>query len=140
MHPSIHPSVYLPIPVCRSAEWDDVSESEVPRAVIDDGEFWISLQDFMTYFSQTTICSLTPDFDMDGSSDALSTAVLCCLLLSFSPHPPHPCICRLGGPRNPVAGFCPSVSVVVSCGNYGCVAGIPSSSSSSSLQCPASAL
>jgi hypothetical protein len=48
-----------------------VSESEVPRAVIDDGEFWIDLKNFMRFFSQTTICSLTPDFDMDGDSDPL---------------------------------------------------------------------
>ncbi|XP_070210636.1 calpain-1 catalytic subunit-like isoform X2 [Littorina saxatilis] len=55
-----------------SSQWDGVSNDEVPRAVIDDGEFWICLDDFMTYFSQTTICALTPDFDMDGSSDSLN--------------------------------------------------------------------
>ena len=58
-------------------------EEEVPRAVIDDGEFWICLKDFMTFFSQTTICSLTPDFDMDGSSDSLSMTTVFSPLLSF---------------------------------------------------------
>ncbi|KAL8561164.1 hypothetical protein ACOMHN_054535 [Nucella lapillus] len=56
----------------KSAEWSGVSEGEVSRVKEDDGEFWMCLGDFMTYFDQTTICALTPDFDQDGCSDSLN--------------------------------------------------------------------
>ncbi|KAK7100682.1 calpain-9-like isoform X2 [Littorina saxatilis] len=55
-----------------SGEWEGVSTSEVPRAVKDEGEFWICLDDFMIYFNEPTVCSLTPDFDQDGVSDSLN--------------------------------------------------------------------
>ncbi|XP_070196507.1 calpain-like [Littorina saxatilis] len=54
----------------RSGEWEGVSTGEVPRAVKDEGEFWICLDDFMIYFNEPTVCSLTPDFDQDGVSDS----------------------------------------------------------------------
>ncbi|XP_046583104.1 calpain-2 catalytic subunit-like [Haliotis rubra] len=38
----------------------------------EDGEFWMNMDDFIRYFDQTTICSLTPDFDIDGRSDPLN--------------------------------------------------------------------
>ena len=43
------------------------------HADINDGEFWMELKDFVTYFSGVTICSLVPDFDKDGCQDTLST-------------------------------------------------------------------
>ncbi|XP_033762963.1 calpain-2 catalytic subunit-like isoform X2 [Pecten maximus] len=55
-----------------SSEWSSVPEGAVQRANVDDGEFYMSLDDFMTYFSDVTICCLTPDFDRDGSSDTLN--------------------------------------------------------------------
>ncbi|XP_041366750.1 calpain-1 catalytic subunit-like [Gigantopelta aegis] len=55
-----------------SREWDSVVRKTVENPNKDDGEFWISLDDFMTYFSQTTICSLTPDVDSDGRADSLT--------------------------------------------------------------------
>ncbi|XP_069110491.1 calpain-2 catalytic subunit-like isoform X2 [Argopecten irradians] len=55
-----------------SAEWSSVPEGAVQAPNIDDGEFYMSLDDFMTYFSDVTICCLTPDFDRDGSSDTLN--------------------------------------------------------------------
>ncbi|KAK7100681.1 calpain-5-like isoform X2 [Littorina saxatilis] len=55
----------------KSREWEDVSIGEVPRAVKDEGEFWICLDDFMRYFRKPTVCSLTPDFDQDGVPDSL---------------------------------------------------------------------
>ncbi|XP_033761572.1 calpain-5-like, partial [Pecten maximus] len=54
-----------------SSEWLSVSEGIVPRANKDDGEFYISMEDFMQCFNQVTICSITPDFDRDGSEDTL---------------------------------------------------------------------
>lgn len=63
--------VKITVMSCRSEEWSTIPAGAVQRVNIDDGEFWISLPDFLTYFSQTTICSLTPDFDSDGCSDSL---------------------------------------------------------------------
>ncbi|XP_048237270.1 calpain-3-like [Haliotis rufescens] len=59
----------------ESEEWSTIPAGAVQRVNIDDGEFWISLPDFLTYFSQTTICSLTPDFDSDGCSDSLDNVL-----------------------------------------------------------------
>ncbi|XP_021367799.1 calpain-1 catalytic subunit-like [Mizuhopecten yessoensis] len=55
-----------------SNEWSSVPEGEVQRPNVDDGEFYMSLEDFMMYFSDVTICCLTPDFDRDGCSDTLN--------------------------------------------------------------------
>ena len=60
----------------RSKEWASIPENTVTAPNKDDGEFFVSLDDFLTYFSQTTICSLTPDFDRYGSSDSLSEFTL----------------------------------------------------------------
>ena len=46
-------------------------KSQIPENK-DDGEFYCSLDDFMKFFSAVTICSLTPDFDSDGTADSLS--------------------------------------------------------------------
>ncbi|KAK7100680.1 calpain-9-like [Littorina saxatilis] len=54
-----------------SREWKGVPISEVPRAVKDEGEFWMCLDDFMIYFNQTIVGSVTPDFDQDGVPDSL---------------------------------------------------------------------
>jgi len=37
-----------------------------------DGEFWMSLDDYVRYFQTTSVCSLAPDFDRDGLDDGLS--------------------------------------------------------------------
>ncbi|CAL1547299.1 unnamed protein product [Lymnaea stagnalis] len=55
-----------------SKEWKTIPANAVENPNKDDGEFYVCLSDFMKYFSQTTICSLTPDFDMDGCSDSLN--------------------------------------------------------------------
>lgn len=55
-----------------SREWGTVPEGAVPVANIDDGEFWMSLKDFIVYFSGITVCSLIPDFDLDGRPDSLN--------------------------------------------------------------------
>ncbi|XP_071102037.1 calpain-1 catalytic subunit-like [Haliotis cracherodii] len=58
----------------RSREWQTLAKGirRKLRRDRDDGEFWMSLEDFMSNFTQTTICSLTPDFDKDGQSDPLN--------------------------------------------------------------------
>ncbi|RUS78730.1 hypothetical protein EGW08_013517 [Elysia chlorotica] len=55
-----------------SEEWASIPQNTVAAPNKDDGEFFVSLDDFLTYFSQTTICSLTPDFDSDGHSDSMN--------------------------------------------------------------------
>lgn len=54
-----------------SSEWASLPEHSVPPANRDDGEFYISLEDFMQCFNMATICNITPDFDRDGSEDTL---------------------------------------------------------------------
>ncbi|KAK7504436.1 hypothetical protein BaRGS_00004302, partial [Batillaria attramentaria] len=56
----------------KSREWDGIPQSEVPHSDRADGEFWISFDDFWRFFTETTICSLTPDFDKDGVTDTLN--------------------------------------------------------------------
>lgn len=55
-----------------SKEWSTIDEGSVPHANTDDGEFWISLSDFVKYFSGVTLCSMVPDFDKDGCTDSLN--------------------------------------------------------------------
>ncbi|XP_055899736.1 calpain-1 catalytic subunit-like [Biomphalaria glabrata] len=55
-----------------SPEWKSIPANSLQFPNKDDGEFYVCLEDFMKYFSHTTICSLTPDFDMDGCSDSLN--------------------------------------------------------------------
>ncbi|XP_078256087.1 calpain-2 catalytic subunit-like [Rhinoraja longicauda] len=60
-----------------SAQWGRISPNTRQRLLLqqDDGEFWMSLQDFTEHFSQLVICSLTPDFVQDRGTRcwALST-------------------------------------------------------------------
>ncbi|XP_066487050.1 calpain-3 [Tiliqua scincoides] len=47
-----------------SDEWNVIDRSEKTRLqhkVAEDGEFWISFEDFLRYFTKLEICNLTPD-------------------------------------------------------------------------------
>uniref|UniRef100_A0AAQ5X1P9 Calpain catalytic domain-containing protein n=1 Tax=Amphiprion ocellaris TaxID=80972 RepID=A0AAQ5X1P9_AMPOC len=53
----------------QSPLWQTVSpqDRELCLSVRDDGEFWMTLQDFCRFYSDLDICCLCPDF-LDGSS------------------------------------------------------------------------
>ncbi|XP_076017134.1 calpain-1 catalytic subunit-like [Genypterus blacodes] len=53
----------------RSSLWQTVShqERETCLAVVDDGEFWMTIDDFCKYYEDLDICSMCPDF-LDGNS------------------------------------------------------------------------
>ncbi|ESP05624.1 hypothetical protein LOTGIDRAFT_102635 [Lottia gigantea] len=55
-----------------SRKWDDLIDGARIPDHAEDGEFWISIGDFLRYFFQLTICSITPDVDVDGRRDDLS--------------------------------------------------------------------
>ncbi|NXL93231.1 CAN3 protein, partial [Alectura lathami] len=48
----------------KSEEWNFINEEEKTRLqhkIAEDGEFWISFEDFMRHFTKLEICNLTPD-------------------------------------------------------------------------------
>ncbi|XP_029316977.1 LOW QUALITY PROTEIN: calpain-9-like [Cottoperca gobio] len=53
----------------RSSLWQTVSakDREVCLSVADDGEFWMTLEDFCKFYDDLDICCLCPDF-LDGDS------------------------------------------------------------------------
>ncbi|XP_033844620.1 calpain-1 catalytic subunit-like [Periophthalmus magnuspinnatus] len=53
----------------QSPLWQMVSsqDRDMCLAVVDDGEFWMTLEDFCKFYSDLDICCLCPDF-LDGSS------------------------------------------------------------------------
>uniref|UniRef100_A0A3B4ZGQ8 Calpain-1 catalytic subunit-like n=1 Tax=Stegastes partitus TaxID=144197 RepID=A0A3B4ZGQ8_9TELE len=56
----------------RSPLWQTVSpeDRELCHSVDDDGEFWMTLEDFCRFFVNLDICGLSPDF-LDGNSSCV---------------------------------------------------------------------
>lgn len=55
----------------KSKEWSLISPRERERlglVMSDDGEFWMSYQDFISNFSKLDICSLGPDAELEASA------------------------------------------------------------------------
>ncbi|CAF93330.1 unnamed protein product [Tetraodon nigroviridis] len=50
----------------RSSEWDNV-QGDCPHANAEDGEFWMSFNDFCRHYSRIEVCTLTPDTILDDS-------------------------------------------------------------------------
>ncbi|XP_072038054.1 calpain-A-like [Amphiura filiformis] len=52
--------------------WDYVSDQEKAKLKLrldTDGEFWMSLNDFLQQFNKVITCTVGPDFDGDGTAD-----------------------------------------------------------------------
>ncbi|XP_028422126.1 calpain-8-like [Perca flavescens] len=60
----------------RSSLWKSVSakDREMCLSVNDDGEFWMTLEDFCKFYTVLDICSLHPDF-LDGNSSQWKTSM-----------------------------------------------------------------
>uniref|UniRef100_A0A8C2JWK8 Zgc:162184 n=1 Tax=Cyprinus carpio TaxID=7962 RepID=A0A8C2JWK8_CYPCA len=59
----------------NSSLWNKVSEKELAkcRSLANDGEFWMSMEDFTKNFEDIDICCLRPDF-LDNSSKCIWTS------------------------------------------------------------------
>ncbi|ELU08109.1 hypothetical protein CAPTEDRAFT_90023 [Capitella teleta] len=65
----------------KSYLWNDVTDSVKEKMKVNkkmDGEFWMTMADFMSHFCRVSICNFTPDFDQDGKEDSLSENVIMC--------------------------------------------------------------
>ncbi|XP_029964317.1 calpain-12 [Salarias fasciatus] len=61
----------------KGKEWDDVDQSEKQRIELkrkEDGEFWISAEDFSNLFHIVELCSLKPDSLEDGNTPSAQAA------------------------------------------------------------------
>uniref|UniRef100_A0A8C5DNR6 Calpain-8-like n=1 Tax=Gouania willdenowi TaxID=441366 RepID=A0A8C5DNR6_GOUWI len=60
----------------QSSLWKTVSaqDREVCLSVADDGEFWLTLEDFCKFFTDLDICGLSPDFLGGNSSHPWETS------------------------------------------------------------------
>ncbi|KAL7987586.1 hypothetical protein Chor_006505, partial [Crotalus horridus] len=55
----------------NSSEWDSLSPSEkqqLHHTALDDGEFWMKFEDFLSHFDKVEICNLTPDALEDNAA------------------------------------------------------------------------
>ncbi|XP_032402533.1 calpain-8-like [Xiphophorus hellerii] len=61
----------------RSSLWQTVSSQDREKclSVVDDGEFWMTLEDFSKFFTDLNICGLNPNFLDEDSSSQWTTSV-----------------------------------------------------------------
>ncbi|XP_069954172.1 calpain-A isoform X2 [Cherax quadricarinatus] len=55
-------------------KWDGVSVSQLSklgRTQQEDGEFWMSYQDWCNQFEEVSVCTIGPDFDHNGTVDRI---------------------------------------------------------------------
>ncbi|XP_046560117.1 calpain-2 catalytic subunit-like [Haliotis rubra] len=57
----------------KSPNWKKLTDLDRQNLLEDkeDGVFWMALRDFREIFFITTVCSLTPDFDINGQTEQL---------------------------------------------------------------------
>ena len=63
-----------------SPEWSRLAEPTRGKLLADierDGEFWMDIKDYYKCIRDTHICSFTPDFDKDGTTDGLGMYHFC---------------------------------------------------------------
>uniref|UniRef100_A0A3B5M2F7 Calpain catalytic domain-containing protein n=1 Tax=Xiphophorus couchianus TaxID=32473 RepID=A0A3B5M2F7_9TELE len=59
-----------------NGDWSDRSQDrEKCLSVVDDGEFWMTLEDFSKFFTDLDICGLNPNFLDEDSSSQWTTSV-----------------------------------------------------------------
>ncbi|XP_071377523.1 calpain-12 [Centroberyx affinis] len=61
----------------KSKDWDDVDKAEKERIELkkkEDGEFWISSEDFSRLFDTVELCSVNPDTLVEGNTSASPAA------------------------------------------------------------------
>jgi hypothetical protein len=59
-----------------SSLWKELTDEVKEKMKVQkkgDGEFWMTMTDFIAHFNDIHICNFTPDFDEDGKEDNLST-------------------------------------------------------------------
>uniref|UniRef100_A0A671V007 Calpain 1, (mu/I) large subunit b n=1 Tax=Sparus aurata TaxID=8175 RepID=A0A671V007_SPAAU len=63
--------------VDRSSEWSSIDSAEKDELLckMEDGEFWMSFQEFLRQFSRLEICNLTPDALSEDSTSFWNTTM-----------------------------------------------------------------
>ena len=68
-------------------QWNNIEDSVKDKLNIaskGDGEFWMPIVDYYTYYSDTHVCNFTPDFDQDGKEDNLGKICIVSAIGSYS--------------------------------------------------------
>ena len=66
----------------KSSEWSDIAESERKKLGLsfdNDGEFWMSYDDFIKYYTKLEICHLSPDSEFETKPGKVKTKWEMCL-------------------------------------------------------------
>uniref|UniRef100_A0A673IVA9 Calpain-1 catalytic subunit-like n=1 Tax=Sinocyclocheilus rhinocerous TaxID=307959 RepID=A0A673IVA9_9TELE len=69
-------TAHLCLCVCRCKDWDVIDNAQKARlelAKVEDGEFWIGIEDFCLLFNTVEMCSVNPDSMSGEASDDTAT-------------------------------------------------------------------